>query len=257
KPGYAYPTPSTAFSRSSNVCLGSPGSWNYFVGQGSWIPMIRPYFGRRTFGPRLYDSSVIPPVAVEFAGFTGNYIPGYIALNWNTASELNNEGFYIERTVKGGSTWTTLNPGHIISGYGTTAEPHDYSYNDQNIVLGTTYQYRLLQMDNDGIGHYSNVVEVTTPPSDYMLSQNYPNPFNASTQISYSLPTAGNVIVKVYDMVGHEVKTLVDGYQQANAQYNVAWDGTNNEGTALPSGSYLYKMEVNGRTFSHTLTLSR
>jgi hypothetical protein len=255
KPGFSYSTPNTAYSVFSPVC---GKSYNYFVGQGSWIPMIRPYFGTRSFGPRQYDSSVIPPrTPVELAGFGGNYIQGYIALNWNTASEVNNSGFYIERTVKGNNDWSTLNAGHIVPGYGTTAQPHDYNYNDQNVAVGTTYQYRLLQMDNDGVGHYSNVIEVTTPPADYMLSQNYPNPFNASTQIAYSLPTAGEVTVKVYDVVGHEVKTLVNGYQQANGQYNIAWDGTNNEGVALPSGSYLYKMEANGHTFSHTLTLSR
>ncbi|HET7152915.1 MAG TPA: FlgD immunoglobulin-like domain containing protein, partial [Candidatus Kapabacteria bacterium] len=174
----------------------------------------------------------------------------------NTASEINNNGFYVERAVKGAGNWATLNS-QIIPGNGTSAQSHDYSYNDQHVVMGTTYQYRLRQVDNDGAVHYSNTIEVTTPPADYMLAQNYPNPFNASTQISYALPTAGNVTVKVYDMVGHEIKTLVDGYQQANGQYNIAWDGTNNEGTAVPSGSYLYKMEANGHTFSHTLTLSR
>ncbi|HZV13301.1 MAG TPA: FlgD immunoglobulin-like domain containing protein [Candidatus Kapabacteria bacterium] len=248
KPGYAYPTPSTAFSRSSNVCLGSPGSWNYFVGQGSWIPMIRPYFGRRTFGPRQY-------LPIELSSFNGQYISNYIALAWKTESEVNNTGFYIERRTEGNAAWSTLNT-LLIPGYGTTTQPHDYSYNDQNIVLGTTYQYRLRQVDNDGEVHYSNTVEITTPPADFYLAQNYPNPFNASTQISYTLPSSGNVTLKIYDMLGREIKTLSDGYQSAQT-YSIIWDGKDNGGTDVPSGAYSYKMTVNGRTFSHTLILTR
>jgi PKD repeat protein len=72
----------------------------------------------------------------------------------------------------------------------------------------------------------------------FQLSQNYPNPFNPSTRISYSIPKTGYVSLKVYDILGREVATLVNGYQQAN-QYSVNFDASK-----LASGIYLYKLKA-------------
>jgi hypothetical protein len=244
-PAYGNPLSQMTYNAISNDC---GKNYNYFFGQGTWIPMIRPYFGTRSFGPRIFK-----PVELSFFG--GQYVPNYIALAWKTASEINNIGFYIERRSKGDSTWSVLNS-LLISGFGTTAQSHDYNYNDKNILAGTTYQYRLRQLDNDGEVHYSNVVEITTAPSDYALAQNYPNPFSSSTQISYTLPSSGNIVLKIYDMLGREIKTLVDDYQSAQT-YSMTWDGRSNGGTDVPSGAYLYKLTVNGHTFTKTLTLIR
>jgi len=79
-------------------------------------------------------------------------------------------------------------------------------------------------------------------PSSYTLGQNYPNPFNPSTVISYQLPAAGVVTLKVYDVLGNEVSTLVDEFQQAgthNAQFSI----TNSQ---LSSGVYFYKLQADG-----------
>jgi hypothetical protein len=73
-------------------------------------------------------------------------------------------------------------------------------------------------------------------PSKYALSQNYPNPFNPSTVISYQLPKSGNVKLTVFDVLGREVKTLVNEYKSAGT-YEVTFDGS-----ALSSGLYLYRI---------------
>ena len=258
-PAFSYPITSAAGSHDPAQAVTSIDcgqTYNYFFGEGSWIPMIRPYFKWRTPSTTYVADTPVVSLPIELLSFTGAYSNNLVALAWKTASEINNNGYYVQRRIQGESNWSALNP-QIIPGYGTTSAEHEYSYNDPNVSMGTTYQYRLQQVDNDGTVSYSNVVEITIPSADYMLSANYPNPFNTTTQISFALPKSGFVTLKVYDMLGREVKTLVSGIQQSTAPVNVSWDGTNDDGIPVASGSYLYKMEVNGQTFSHTLSLTR
>ena len=86
-------------------------------------------------------------------------------------------------------------------------------------------------------------------PSGYYLSQNYPNPFNPSTVISYNIPASGYVVLSVYDMLGREVRTLVDGFKQSGS-HNVSFDAAN-----LNSGIYLYRISANGFTMMKKMTL--
>lgn len=78
-------------------------------------------------------------------------------------------------------------------------------------------------------------------PTEYALEQNYPNPFNPSTNINFALPKAGNVIVSVYNVLGQEVTTLVNGELPAGS-HTVVWDGRNGSGTVVSSGIYFYKI---------------
>jgi hypothetical protein len=85
-------------------------------------------------------------------------------------------------------------------------------------------------VDNDGL-----------IPAVFNVFQNYPNPFNPSTTISYAIPQQSNVMVKIYDMLGREVKTLVSGEQMPGV-YNVLWNGDNNSGVNVATGIYLYRV---------------
>jgi N-acetylneuraminic acid mutarotase len=89
------------------------------------------------------------------------------------------------------------------------------------------------------------VSEATAVPSGYALSQNYPNPFNPQTRIKYQLPHADKVMLKVYNIVGQAICTLVDEVKPAGS-YEVVWDGRDNTGHRLASGMYLYQLEVQG-----------
>ncbi len=91
------------------------------------------------------------------------------------------------------------------------------------------------------------VEEPTNNGTSQDVLSNSPNPFIGTTTISYTLPSAGNVTVKVYDMVGRLVRVLVDEFQDAGSQ-NVAWNGRDEAGNELSAGAYTYELVMLGGT---------
>ncbi len=79
----------------------------------------------------------------------------------------------------------------------------------------------------------------------FQLGQNHPNPFNPSTQFDYSVPVESNVVIKVYNILGQEVRTLVNE-KVARGVYTLEWDGKNNLGLAVANGVYMYRIEATG-----------
>jgi len=101
-------------------------------------------------------------------------------------------------------------------------------------------QYQIVPRKNDDFGSVIGVKPITETPSLFWLRQNYPNPFNPETQIDYNLPTDAEVTLKVYNMLGQQVRVLIDGIQ-VRGKYDITFDGTN-----LASGLYIYVLDVNG-----------
>ncbi|WP_337873519.1 T9SS type A sorting domain-containing protein [Ignavibacterium sp.] len=191
----------------------------------------------------LYYDNVIP---VEFTSFTASVLQNEkaVQLDWITATETNNSGFEIERQV--GSKQSAVGNREIIGfvpGFGTTTEPKSYSFIDENVSTGI-YKYRLKQIDFDGSFEYSNEIEVEVDftPKEFVLYQNYPNPFNPTTKIKYTIPDVGSglalTLLKVYDILGNEVVTLVNDYKPAGS-YEVEFNASN-----LSSGIYFYKLQA-------------
>ncbi|MEM6337427.1 MAG: T9SS type A sorting domain-containing protein, partial [Bacteroidota bacterium] len=89
----------------------------------------------------------------------------------------------------------------------------------------------------------------TPVPGDFLLSQNYPNPFNPTTSIAFNVPQAMDVTLKVYDLMGREVATLVDGQLAAN-RYTVDFRAEN-----LPSGTYVYRLVAGTNVEVRKMTL--
>ncbi len=81
-------------------------------------------------------------------------------------------------------------------------------------------------------------------PDDYQLSQNYPNPFNPSTQITFTLPAMKSMSLKVYDVLGKEVRTLINNEEYAAGSHTITWNGSNNSGAAVASGTYIYTLKT-------------
>jgi len=176
------------------------------------------------------------PVPVELTTFTASTNKSGIVLNWSTASEINNHGFEVERS-QDDKTFYRIG---FVKGTGTTTEIQSYSFVDDIEYSGAkTYYYRLRQVDFDGRSQYSDVVNVDFDvPKDFVLSQNYPNPFNPSTKITYALPNQSPVVIKVYDLTGQEVITLVDEVKEAGT-YEINFDALN-----FSSGVYIYQMRA-------------
>lgn len=174
------------------------------------------------------------PVPVELTSFTADVNnSGQVVLNWETATELNNLMFEIERK-DANSEFRTIG---YVDGAGTTTEPQQYSYTDVTVGTGT-FTYRLKQVDFDGRYYFSDAIEIeVNGPLSFALEQNYPNPFNPSTNIKFSVPESGDIKLAVYNVVGEEVAVLVNGFTEAGF-YNVTFNAS-----SLPSGVYLYKLQ--------------
>jgi lysophospholipase L1-like esterase/sugar lactone lactonase YvrE len=174
---------------------------------------------------------------VELTAFTAAARSGGILLQWRTATEVNNYGFDVERR-SAQQGWERIG---FVPGSGTTNSPNEYSFTDSREAEGV-FHYRLKQIDRDGKIAYSREVEASVEivPSGFAVSQNYPNPFNPSTMISYALPQPAMVSVKVFDLLGREVATLVNEYKQAG-RYVVSFNGAQ-----ASSGIYLCKVQAGG-----------
>ena len=199
---------------------------------------------------RSVTLEVIDNIPVELTSFTAKVNERNVMLSWVTATELNNHGFEIERSLKsesGKDVWGTIG---FVKGNGNTTEMHSYSFSDENIVKPGHYSYRLKQVDFDGKYAYSEVAEIDIKkPITYYLSQNYPNPFNPSTTIEFSTPERSHVSLKVYDVLGNEVATLVDGWM-GSTNHKVIFNADK-----LASGIYYYTLSAGSFTSTKKLIL--
>ncbi|MCF8240496.1 MAG: choice-of-anchor D domain-containing protein [Melioribacteraceae bacterium] len=203
------------------------------------------------------------PLPVELTAFSAELLDDKVLLQWQTATEVDNYGFEVERTLNpplsfghplpGGETkgWVKIG---FVEGHGNSNSPKKYSFtNPLNLDLtlphASSLLYRLKQIDTDGSFEYSDIVKVTLNnelPIKFELFQNYPNPFNPTTIIEYSIPSQNaslvmvgdkiNISLKVYDILGREVATLVNAKQPAG-MYKVEFDASQ-----LASGIYVYRL---------------
>jgi len=186
-------------------------------------------------------------IPVELISFTTVVLGNIVQLNWSTVTETNNSGFEIQRKQDNEDFKIIA----FVNGNGTTANKTDYKYVDNNLTQGN-YLYRLKQIDFNGQFEYSEVINVSVGSLDrYELIQNYPNPFNPSTKIKFSIPSVtlrqaqsdNWVTLKVYDVLGNEVATLVNEYKPAGT-YEVNFNGHSDEGQNLSSGVYFYQLKA-------------
>jgi hypothetical protein len=121
-------------------------------------------------------------------------------------------------------------------------------------MVRNTDQVTLRLLESTTTGIVEQLIGVITP-DDYTLEQNYPNPFNPITSIRFSLPLQKKISIVVYDILGNEVKTLLNNQEFEKGSYEVNWDGTNNFGSAVASGQYIYTMKYGNFSKSLKMTL--
>ncbi|MBN1349616.1 S8 family serine peptidase [candidate division KSB1 bacterium] len=184
------------------------------------------------------------PVPVELASFNAIINKNVVTLKWRTETESNNYGFEIERALKTDSSeWEKIG---FIKGNGTTTNPNHYFYDDHlnNQLLSHLQKneiyYRLKQIDFDGTAHYSKKISINNNQRrlSFRLYQNYPNPANPATQMRFTLAQACFVSLKVYNVLGKEVETIISEHLEAG-EHRIQWQ-TNQH----PSGTYFYKLET-------------
>jgi glucose/arabinose dehydrogenase len=184
-----------------------------------------------SFNGKIYKftPTIVP---VELISFNATLINNKVRLDWFTSTETNNLGFEIEKSQDGVNYQTIF----FISGNGTTTHRNVYNYIDESVSSGI-YYYRLKQIDYDGSFLYLKTVVVDLGlPETFLLEQNYPNPFNPKTVINYQVSKKGIVTLKVFDVLGNEITTLVNEDKIAGS-YSIEFDASQ-----LTSGIYFYKL---------------
>ncbi|MBK7104955.1 MAG: T9SS type A sorting domain-containing protein [Ignavibacteriae bacterium] len=176
-------------------------------------------------------SDVLP---VELTTFTAFANQKEIKLNWQTATEVNNYGFDVERKPETGD-WKKIG---FVEGHGNSNSPKNYAFSD-NTAFSGKYFYRLKQIDIDGKFEYSKTEEVTLETQlIFELKQNYPNPFNPKTNIQFSIPEISNISISVYNIIGEKVETLLNKKLEAGL-YSIIFDASE-----LNSGIYFYTIKT-------------
>ncbi len=203
------------------------------------------YFGESRVG--TIEGTIAP---VELTSFTAKELEDSILLNWETATEVNNYGFQVERKKdKLESEWEVIG---FVEGHGNSNSSNSYSFMDGDYLNEEVY-YRIKQVDINGGSEYYpskaglkvNIVSI----SALKIEQNYPNPFNPSTTIDFTIPNTSkgltNARLTVFNALGQEVAILVNKQLSAGS-YSVTFNASN-----IPSGVYLYKLTATNNLSSN------
>lgn len=175
---------------------------------------------------------------------------------WETQTEFENFGFFLDRAQVSGSNaegevvdtlWQEI---AFVEGEGTSFEPIQYAYLDESLTGSGTFLYRLRQVDFDGTTETFGPIKFNVaPPSEFKLLNSYPNPFNPTTTIPFEVAKSGRVQIRIYDILGRVIQTLVDGNRNAG-RYQVIFDARN-----YASGIYIIRFVADGRSFTKKITL--
>jgi hypothetical protein len=178
-------------------------------------------------------------LSVELTYFNIVVNDNNVMLSWETTAEGNNLGFEIVRKSMADNKSIVIG---FVEGNGNSTMKHDYVFTDK-VTMAGKYEYLLLKQDSSGALLTIAKSETEIYPNNYSLYQNYPNPFNLSTVIDFEVPREDHITIKLYDILGKEVKTLLNETKLAG-HYSLIFNAGD-----LPSGMYIYKMQ-SGNYFS-------
>lgn len=184
---------------------------------------------------------------VDLVSFDARVRGADVLFEWETANETNNAGFELEHEVDG-----EFHATGFVRGQGTVTEHTSYSYPVDNLAPGW-HTFRLKQIDFDGRFSYSLNLDVFIEiDGAFHFGQAYPNPFNPSTQFTLTLARTQEIHIAVYNLLGQQVMTLMQGQLEANQLHRFTLDGSN-----LPSGVYLIKASGAQFTATRSVTLMK
>jgi hypothetical protein len=202
-------------------------------------------------------------VAAFLSSFTAEPGVGEVILKWTTESERQNLGFHVLRRDNFQGSFLPLTDQLIPSATGGhSSSPQSYRWIDRQVMPGRSYEYQLQDVSFDGQRTVHGTVTATplssgdAQPRQFQLLQNYPNPFNAATEVRYNISSASQVLIRIYDVRGELVRTLVDGHREAG-QHAVRWDGRTEKGQQAGSGLYFCSLEAQGHSQVMKMVLLR
>jgi len=215
----------------------APG--NLTFGTVKWIDNA----GAQDLGTDKGDASL----PIELASFEAFYNRDEIVLKWVTESEINNEGFEIFKSENEQSgnyvLISSYRTNEGLQGQGNSTTRHQYSFIDRRILPEQIYWYKLADVDYNGNRTFHGPVNAslnsTTIPKEFKLYANYPNPFNPTTIIEFNLPKTSQVTLKIFNILGEEVATLVSA-RLAAGNHSYKWSRP----AGMASGVYLYRLEA-------------
>ena len=241
-------------------------------------------------GPNVWDNDASntnatssPPFPVGTFNYTDGSLPvvlsfwtatssqGTVKLAWTTDSEIENQGFILERRQQGQTAsdrpWTEIssfitNPD--LLGQGSTSSRTDYTYIDKQVKVGETYTYRLADVDYRGGVTQHSEISVTVreaghdlKPSDITLHAAFPNPFNPEVNLSFTLEHGvGDLSLEIYDIQGILINTLSSGYHKMGT-HEYMWNGNDGHGNAASSGIYMVRLSTGSVVQIQRVTLLR
>ncbi len=194
------------------------------------------------YGLQIFRNDLPGAIPVELTAFNSSVEGNSVSVEWQTSTETNNYGFYIERNScnmdrVNFSGWKEIG---FVKGNGNSTDVNSYSFVDKHLQAGK-YLYRLKQKDFNGQVNYSEQIEVTIlNPAEFSMQQNYPNPFNPITKIEFELPVSCHVNLEVYSITGELITKLAEG-ERASGYYSLELNSLKHN---LSSGVYIYRLRA-------------
>ncbi|HEU4364776.1 MAG TPA: FlgD immunoglobulin-like domain containing protein [Candidatus Krumholzibacteria bacterium] len=221
------------------VCSLEKGTHYFAVRSRNYAGMLSAYSAER--------SVQIVVVSVLIAGFDARVVGESVALSWKVDADEPILGFRVYRT--GPDRVERLLTPDLIA-------PGEDSFLDGDVRAATSYSYQAAAVSENGDETRSFPLSVRTPARTLALDQNVPNPFNPATTIPFVLAETSRVLLRVYDVRGAHVATLCDGVLPGG-RHSIGWDGRNDGGRAVSSGTYLYSLVAGKHRLSRKMLMVR
>ncbi len=232
------------------------------------IPTGEPLNGNPNNFGNPNTHSVDTPLPVELSSFTAAAGNGVVTLRWVTQSEINNERFDVLRAPERNGVYQVIG---FRPGQGNSNAPISYSLADNLVANGTTYWYKIADVDVNGVRTEHGPVSATPQaagteiitlnadvPANFKIYPAYPNPFNPSTNLKFDIPAGSqglqDVKVEIYNTIGQKIRTLFEGIAEP-ATHSLAWDGADDNGQTVPGGVYFAVLTTGHFRESVKLTL--
>ncbi len=250
-----------------------PIPWDYieFIAgtEYSYIIDLTALFGREGVRSGVIEfagDNGIDTLPVELSSFTANVTANmFVELQWISETETNMLGYNVYRSSESSIKNADVINRNIIPANNSSSTTI-YTFVDEDVYPGETYYYWLQNVDLDLTNSFHGPVAITVeeeaeiPEPEYVtaLRRNYPNPFNPETTIRFSLREDTEMMeLKVYNILGQLVRTLVPAGPHAKGDYEIVWDGTNDSGKGVTSGVYFYRMSTPNYNKIHKMMLMK